>query len=272
MTGAGKARLRVEMIAGQSAMTSARATSPLKILVPRARGASVWAYLSSFGGGFVAGDETSLDLSVGAGARCFVTTQALTKVYRNPRLRPCSHRLSANLEEDSLLVLAPEPVQAFAEATYMQRQEIRMAPSAGLVLLDWFCSGRAARGERWTFTSLQSRNEIFLGDERILLDSLLLDAAHRSLRSASRMGRFNCLALLVVIGDALAEDAAKILAEVAALPVEARSRLVVSASPLRQGMLLRVAGESVEEVGREMQRWLGFVPALLQDDPWSRKW
>jgi hypothetical protein len=36
--------------------------------------------------------------------------------------------------------------------------------------------------------------------------------------------------------------------------------------------LLRVAGERVEEVGREIQRCLGFVPALLHDDPWLRKW
>jgi urease accessory protein len=269
---AGQARLRVNVVSGQSAVTSARATNPLKILLPRSRGPSVWAYLSSYGGGLVAGDETSLDINLGADSRCFVTTQALTKIYRNPRLRPCSHRLGANLEEGSLLVLAPEPIQAFAEATYVQRQEFRMAPSAGLVLVDWFCSGRAARGERWNFTSLQSRNEIFLGEERILLDSLLLDAAQGPLRSVSRMGRFNCLALLVVIGDSLAAQAAQILAGVAARPVEARAPLVVSASPLRQGVLLRVAGERVEEVGREIQRCLGFVPALLHDDPWLRKW
>src|SRR5580692_11910689 len=107
----GTARLEVDVVTGQSAVTSARASSPLKLLVPRSRGPSVWAYLSSYGGGFVAGDETSLDIQLGAEARCFVTTQALTKIYRNPRLRPCSHRLSATLEEGSLLVLAPEPIQ-----------------------------------------------------------------------------------------------------------------------------------------------------------------
>ena len=268
----GSARLEVDVVSGQSAVTSARASNPLKLLVPRARGPSVWAYLSSFGGGFVAGDETSLAVRVGCGAKCFVTTQALTKIYRNPRMRPCSHRLGATLESDSLLVLAPEPVQAFTDASYTQQQRFQMAPSAGLVLVDCFCSGRAARGERWAFRSFRSRNEIFLGSERVLLDSLLLDPAQGPLRGAHRMGRFNCLALVVILGEALASRSANLLAEVAGRPVTARAALLVSASPLRHGVLLRIAGQSVEDVGLEVRRCLGFVPGLLHDDPWSRKW
>jgi urease accessory protein len=267
-----QARLEVNVVAGQSAVTSACAFNPLKLLLPRSRGPCVWAYLSSMGGGLVAGDQTSLDLCLGPKSRCFLTTQALTKVYRNPRLRPCSHRLSARLEQRSLLVFAPEPIQAFADSTYSQRQEFHLHPTAGLVLVDWLCSGRAARGERWTFKCLQSRNEIFLGGERILLDSLLLDAAQGPLRGARRMGRFNCLALVAVIGDSLAPQAAQILAGVAAQPVVPGASILCSASPLRQGVLLRVAGERVEEVGLEIQRLLGFVPEFLQDDPWSRKW
>jgi len=33
-----------------------------------------------------------------------------------------------------------------------------------------------------------------------------------------------------------------------------------------------VAGRSVEQVGCRLRQMLGFVPALLGDDPWSRKW
>src|ERR1700743_2023110 len=69
------AQLTVECVAGQRTVTSAFARNPLKLLTPRARGQSVWAYTSSFGGGFVAGDETRLDLRIGSGARCFLGTQ-----------------------------------------------------------------------------------------------------------------------------------------------------------------------------------------------------
>src|SRR5882724_3293787 len=86
---AGAGHLEINLVSCQSAVTSAHAKSPLKFLIPQPRGKSVWVYLSSFGGGLVAGDETRLSIRLGEQSRCFMTTQASTKVYRNPEGRPC---------------------------------------------------------------------------------------------------------------------------------------------------------------------------------------
>src|ERR1051325_11366225 len=123
----GRAHLEVEMVFGESTATSSCATSPLKLLTPCSRGKSVWAYASNFGGGLVAGDETRLDLRIGPGARCFMGSQASTKIYRNPARLPCSHTTRATLGEGSLLVFAPDAVQAFAGSSYRQRQEFHLA-------------------------------------------------------------------------------------------------------------------------------------------------
>ncbi|MBM3875877.1 MAG: urease accessory protein UreD [Verrucomicrobia bacterium] len=273
----GHAHLQCERIAGKTAVTSSFATSPLKLLTPRSRGESVWAYLSSFGGGMVAGDETRLDLHAGPGTRCFVGTQASTKIYRNPTQRPCSHRVRADVAEDSLLVLAPDPVQSFADSSFSQRQEIFLHPTAGLVLLDWCCSGRVARGERWAFNAYASRIEVWRSDQsaipkRLFLDSLLLDPADGALDAPMRLGRFNCFALLLLLGPPLATAAQQLLATLAERPVERRAPLVVAASPLRDGALLRIAGERFEDVARELHTHLAFLPAHLGDDPFARKW
>ena len=56
-------------------------------------------------------------------------------------------------------------------------------------------------------------------------------------------------------------------------PIVRRADELLAAAPLGEiGCLLRVAGRSVEHVGRQLRQLLGFVPALLGDDPWSRKW
>ncbi len=240
----------------------------MKLLTPVARGQSVWAYTSSFGGGLVAGDQTQLHVTVGAGARVFLGTQSSTKVYRNPAALPCEHTTHATVAEDALLVFAPEPVQAFAGSHYTQRQEFHLAPSAGLVLLDWFSSGRAARGERWAFKHFESRNDIFVGGERALVDSILLNSD----QLAERMGRFNCLATLLLIGPPLKASTEALLQLVAGRAVEKRADLNVSASPVRGGALLRVAGEEVEAVRRELSGHLTFLRDILGDDPWARKW
>jgi urease accessory protein len=267
----GSAGLSVNMVAGQSAVTDVWCRNPLKVLAPCPRGHAVSAYLSSFGGGMVAGDQTSLALRVGAGARCFLTTQASTKVYRNPTQKPCSHELSAHLGKDSLVVVAPEPVQSFADSSYQQSQTFFLHSGASLVLLDWYSSGRAARGERWNFRRLQSRNEIFIDGKQRLLDSLLLDRAQGPIDGKHRLGRFNCVGMVVIFGRQLQDDAQSLLKNVASQPVDPRSRLIFSASPIRDGAVLRIAGENHEEVARYIYQSLGFVSRLLQDDPWIRK-
>jgi urease accessory protein len=271
-TRCGHAHLTVAMVAGQSTVTSTESATPIKILIPKSRGASVWAYASSFGGGLVAGDQTRIDLSIGAASRCFLGTQASAKIYRNPARRPCSHKTFARLASHSLLVFAPDPVQAFADSNYAQRQEFHLAAGAGLVLVDWFSSGRAARGERWAFNHFQSRNDVFVSGERIFVDAISLDSADGSFASPHVVGRFNCFAMLLLVGETLQTAAANLLAEISTRPVERGARLICSASPVRHGAVLRVAGESVEQVGHELHHQLKFVSALLGDDPWARKW
>lgn len=268
----GTGLLEIQSVSGQSTVTSAWARSPLRILVPRPRGPSVWAYLSSFGGGLVAGDETQLTLKLGERARCFLTTQASTKVYPNHGRRPCGQLLRASLGSGSLLALAPDPVQAFAGATYRQSQQFHLEPDSGLVLVDWLCSGRLARGERWAFTRFESRIEIFLESERLLLDSLVLDPSHGGLDGPHRLGRFNCLALVLIVGRPLHEIAARVIEKSAEQRITPRASLTCSVSPVRAGALIRMAGERVEDVARQIQSCLEFVPALLGDNPWLRKW
>ena len=268
----GNARLTVESVAGQSAVTSAFASTPIKLLTPRSRGQSVWAYTSSFGGGFVAGDETRLDLHLGKNTRCFLGTQASTKIYRNPRRRACGHVTQAHIEENALLVFAPDPVQPFANSSYTQRQSFHLGVGAGLVLVDWFTSGRAARGERWAFNHFQRRNDVFLSGERIFMDSILLDSAFDPITSSHRTGRFNCFAMLLLVGEPMQSATASLLEVISANPVRRGEALIASASPVRNGAILRVAGESVEQVGHALHHHLKFASALLGDDPWARKW
>jgi urease accessory protein len=269
---AGHAALEVELVFRESTVTSATSRSPMKLLTPRSRGTSVWACTSSFGGGLVAGDQTQLDLTLGAGTGCYLGTQASTKVYRNPAALPCGHETRAMLGDGATLVFAPDPVQAFAEAGYTQQQEFNLAPDANLALLDWFTSGRAARGERWAFTRFSSRNKVNVGDKTVFLESLALNPADGELAAPHRTGRFNCMGSLLLVGPKLREAAQRLLAEVSAAPVLRQAALVFSASPIADGAVLRIAGEHVEAVGRELHKYLAPLSALLGDDPWARKW
>jgi urease accessory protein len=269
----GSGALDVARVDGATAVIGARAEAPLKLLVPRPRGPSAWAYAATFGGGLVEGDRVDLDLRVGPGAALMLSTQATTKVYRSED-RPASQELRARVEEGALLALIPDPVCCFEGARYRQRQRVDLAPGAGLVLVDGLVSGRAARGERWRFASYRSVTEVRVGDRLAVREALRLEDAPGD-RVIDRMGRFDALAFAVILGPSLAPLAASIRARVEALPLpraRGRARLLASAGAVECGTVLRVAGEHIEEVSAFVRRALDDLPGLLGDDPWARKW
>ena len=172
----------------------------------------------------------------------------------------------------SLLVFAPDPVQAFAESSYTQRQAFHLAANSSLVLLDWLSSGRPARGERWAFSHFASRNDVLIAGERVFLDSLRLDPTDGEFLSPRLAGRFNCLGLLLLLGPLVRDLATQLVQNIAARPVTRLAPLVCSVSPLPNGALLRLAGEQVEAVADELHQYLAGLQDLLGDDPWARKW
>ena len=91
---------------------------------------------------------------------------------------------------------------------------------------------------------------------------------------AARMGRFDVLAVAVIAGDPLAIEASRAVDAVAAIAPSPRPDVMMSAAALPGGggCVVRLAGERVEAVRQRLRGVLDFVPALLGDDPWARKW
>lgn len=220
----------------------------------------------------VAGDKTCLRVEVDAGARCFLGSQSSTKIYRNPSGLPCAHELHATVGEEALLVLAPDPVQCFAESAYEQIQRFDLAATANLVVVDWFSGGRAARGEQWQFRRYASRNEVYREGRLILLDPLRIDFESAGTRLPFATGRFHCFATVFLAGPKFAHSARQILDELASAPLERGAPVMVTASPLADGVILRLAATTVETTAHAIQARLSFLSKLLSDNPWERKW
>lgn len=249
-------------------LTRAEAASPLRLLHPKNSGTAAWVYAATYGGGLLGGDAIALDVTVGDGASALLSTQASTKVYRAER--PASQRLDVHAGDGSLLVLLPDPVTPFAASHYSQDQRIDLAPGASLIAVDWMTAGRVSSGERWQFTSYASRTWLRRDHRVILHDATLLTDADGAV--AARMDRFNCLAWAVVIGPAVRAAAARLAGILTGAPVPRHADVLLSAAPLEEdGVLLRIAGTSAQQVGAVLKQHLNFVPSLLGDDPWATR-
>lgn len=254
---------------GQSVVTRAYSTSPLRLLTPKNHGSAAWIYTSSYGGGLVDGDRIELDLDIGPGAAAFVSTQASTKVYRSSR--GASTELHARISPGGLLALVPDPVVCFADARYKQIQSFALSADSGLVVVDWVSSGRHASGERWAFHEYVARVRAEVDGKAILHDALALRRDDGNLQD--RLGRVDVLAMVMILGKPLRERSAEVVRTVAEIPVRRRPEQLISAAQVGEwGCVVRMAGASVEQTARTIREYLGFLPDLLGDDPWARKW
>ena len=153
---------------------------------------------------------------------------------------------------------------------------LAMAASAGLVAVDCMPSGRRGSGAGWAFDAFASTTSLRIDDRLVLHDAVRLSAIDGDL--ALRAGRLDVLAVVVIAGERLAAEAGRIVAAISAMPVERRAAVLLSAAPLPglalapPGCVLRLAGAHVEDVRGVLRRLLDFVPGLLGDDPWARKW
>ena len=265
----GAGALRVSRAGAKSVVSRARATSPLKLLTPRNHGHAAWVYTSTYGGGLVGGDAIALDVEVGGGASALLSSQASTKVYRSPR--GVSNLLHARVGSGAMLAVLPDPVVCFAASSYRQSQQFDLAADAALVCLDWMTSGRHASGERWAFDEYRTRLAIRVGGDIVCYDAVTLASADGAL--AERFDRFDVLATLAIVGVAFRGTCARLIAAHAERGVARRADSVIAVSPLADaGALVRIAGRGVEDVGRTIRGVLDFLPPVLGDDPWTRKW
>jgi urease accessory protein len=265
----GIGKVRVIRSRTRSVVSSAFARSPLRLLTPRNHGHAAWVFTGSYGGGFVDGDSVRLSVDVGSHAAALLSTQASTKVYRSPHGTSAS--LRATVSDSGLLIILPDPVVCFAGSRYRQTQRVELGHETTLVLVDWMSSGRRAAGERWLFDEYASRLTVVNDGRVVLADALLLSSEHGNL--PERMGRFNVLCVIVLLGPGARRHADRAISRIATLSIPRRADLLLSSSPIEDiGGIVRIAGTSFEGVAREVRDVLEFLPSLLGDDPWIRKW
>jgi urease accessory protein len=307
---AGTARLEFRRRAsgGKTVLGTAFAASPLRLLTPANHGDAAWVFLASLGGGLLDGDRIDLDVEVGDGASALLGTQASTKVYRSPPGGAgSSQRLSARVGAGALLAFVPDPVVCFADARYEQTLEISLAPSASLWLADGYSCGRSARGERWAFSRYASRTTVFRGGARSIVDATRLEAgvgpglgrldrqdagelegSGRSPRPqqtpriepgplAGRMGRFDVVLSLLVVGPRFAHAREAILAAWSrgsgADSSSSAASVLVAASPLGDdACILRMAADRFESASRALRSSFALLASVIGDDPFARKW
>ena len=225
---------------------------------------AAWAYTSSFGGGLVDGDRLVLDIDVGAGAAGFVSSQASTKVYRS-----CEghERGSARAYRTRRVCLSSRRTRSCASPppAIEQVQRFDLAAGAGLVLVDWLSSGRHAAGERWAFDEYRSQGSGMPGREACRA-RFTSRSVPRTATSATRLGRFNVLAMaLLCLAHSSTTARLEIVARAARAPVTRRADAAAGRDcRSATGACFASRARPLNTSARMLREYLGFVPAAAR--------
>jgi urease accessory protein len=270
----GTARLEVAALGGVSRCVGSASAAPVRVLVPVTEGSAVWAYLTGFGGGVVAGDRYDVNVDVGPAARVHVGTSGATRAYRSAgSWAHLTNRI--HVGSDGLAVWGCDPLAAFRGAQVVQQSRADLDADASLVWIDGLTAGRHANGESWAGT-VRSRLAIDRGGTPWLRDGVHLDPPLGAQASAclgsAAFAPYTAISLVALVGPLVADLADSLVAQIAERPVVAGAPLLVTASPRDGGAVLRLAAVAQELIDRELRALLGpCIHPLLGDDPWARR-
>ena len=194
-------RLRFARSGANTILAQSRFSLPLQALTPLtlADGASYLMLLNPTGG-VLGGDHLTTEIMLESETHVCLTTPSATRIYRTAE-KPALLETLVSLGEGATLEYFPDHIIPHVGSALRQSLRIEMARGSRAILLDSMASGRVAHGERWSFTEMDSRTEVYAcGRPAYLNRTKIIPAAKRPDRQGW-MEEFDYLSCLSLFAD-----------------------------------------------------------------------
>ena len=272
MTGwTGELRLAVENRKGKTVAKSVYYQGALKVMRPIYHNDSgqVCYYILNPGGGYLDGDRYRMQISLEKQAKLTLTTQSATKVYRTPNTH-AYQETEIFLKKGSLLEYIPDPLIAYRQARYKQKNVIHMEKGATFLYSDIITPGWSPDGKRFSYDRLQLMNEIYMDQELVTYDHIKLSPGDHNMETIGLMEGFSHLGSMLVIGE---QTNAELLDGLYHVIQSKTNTYKVGLSQLAvKGFTIRVLANSTQEIERIFKNvhhmisheWFDTTPSFLR--------
>jgi urease accessory protein len=155
-------------------------------------------------GGLFEGETAEVEVSLGRDTRLFLTTQAATKIYPAAHGEVTRQRIQLRVASGAILEYFPLPMIPFARAMYVQEMTIQVEPGGVCLASEVLSPGRVARGEHFSYDTVRSRVEGWVGGRLALFEQMLLEPRQRFYAGLGLLdGRFYLATLYVLTTQSL---------------------------------------------------------------------
>lgn len=226
-------------------------------------------YLLNPGGGYLDGDRYRMKVTANEGAKVTLTTQSATKVYKTPKGH-AYQEAEIKLEKGSYLEFLPDPLIAYENARYQQKNIVRMESGAVFLYTDILTPGWSPNGGKFTYHTVQLINEIYVDDELAVYDHIKLSPQKQDISGLGFLEGYSHIGSMIVVGEQtdneLLDDLYRCIASKGGDMKFGLSGLVVP------GFSIRILANSTQVIERILsechrlinERWYGITPNSLR--------
>jgi len=168
-------RLEFEKRKDRTILSESYSKSPMHIFQPfyPDETGCAFTHLFNASGGLVCGDRIEIHIILNENSHVFATTPSATKIYRSSGDSACQ-QTEITIRKGGVFEYLPSYVIPFANSSYRQKMKLSMEGDTVAFVIDFFTTGRLARGEHLQFDRYSSIMEINYCGEPILFEKATL--------------------------------------------------------------------------------------------------
>jgi urease accessory protein len=199
-------------------------------------------------GGVLGGDHLVTEIVLEKETHVCLTTPSATRIYRTAE-KPAVLETVIHVGEGAMLEYLPDHVIPHAGSALRQSLHVEIERGSRAIILDSFAAGRVARGERWTFSQIDSRTEIIACGKPAFLNRAFINPFVQKPERLGLMEQFGYTACLSLFADGFEDWPAVAAAMNAELQNVPRIKAGVSLLA-RGGCVVRYLANSASDMTR----------------------
>ena len=214
--------------------------------------AMAYVYIVSPSGGILQGDRYRIDITLDNNTYAHVTTQGATRIYKMEK-NYASQIVNITVGEGSFFEYIPDQIIPFRNSRFYQEVELNVHENATMIYSEVIVPGRVASGEAFVYDIcyIKTVGKNHLGSPRFT-DTVKLEPKNENenIKVKDILGNFKVVGTIyVVTKESYVKDLQYEISEkIKALEVKGKISGGTSILPGRQGIIVRILGNSAEEV------------------------
>ncbi|MGW6380028.1 urease accessory protein UreD [Peribacillus butanolivorans] len=226
-------------------------------------------YLLNPGGGYLDGDRYKMEISADEGSKVTLTTQSATKVYKTPK-GYAYQETHIHLQKGSYLEYLPDPLIAYENAHYKQKNVVHMESGATFIYTDILTPGWSPEGKKFSYNTIQLVTEVYLNGKLGVFDHIKLMPEQQTLSGLGFMEGYTHLGSMIAVSEYTNNSLLDELYEV--IQIEESSFKFGISKLAVPGFSIRILANSTQVIERILdqcqkilsEKWNNRTPSFLR--------